>query len=403
MKRIILLTFAVFFIPSAQSQWVQISTIASSELYDVKFFNENTGIVAGQGGIWLSTNSGVNWLQTLSGINSNAISFIDAVNGFVACDSGKIFKSNNGGINWSLSNSGVTQNLTGISFVNTNTGWAVGNGGIILKTTTAGSSWQIQTAQFPLNYNGVFMINATSGYIYGASSEEAWVYTGNSGANWSYTLNAPGNTIEGGSNIPTLLSNVISVGSNGRIRKSTNNGLSWISITSGISAKLNCIQFTDISNVFIAGDFGTILKSTNSGVNWSLQTTGTSQHLKSVYCINSSTGWAVGENGAVLRSGIPVGINNTNNNIPAKIQLYQNFPNPFNPETKINYSIPATINVDLSIYNILGQKIANLVNGIHQPGTFSAVWKPNIPVSGIYICKLKTSEATLFIRMLLIK
>lgn len=74
--------------------------------------------------------------------------------------------------------------------------------------------------------------------------------------------------------------------------------------------------------------------------------------------------------------------------------LYQNYPNPFNPSTKINFSIKETIDVNLSIYNSLGEKIYTIINNMElQSGTYSYSWNGknnsgNIMSSGIYFYSL---------------
>ena len=74
--------------------------------------------------------------------------------------------------------------------------------------------------------------------------------------------------------------------------------------------------------------------------------------------------------------------------------LYQNYPNPFNPTTKIKFSLQSPNDVDLSIYNLKGQKISTLVSGFKDRGNYSVVWNgkdqygKNVS-SGIYLYKLK--------------
>ena len=87
----------------------------------------------------------------------------------------------------------------------------------------------------------------------------------------------------------------------------------------------------------------------------------------------------------------------------------QNYPNPFNPETKINYNIPEEGKVELSIYNIKGQKVKTLVNETQVNGEHTVVWngtnKNNKRVSsGVYFYKLELNDSKLLInKMLLLK
>jgi hypothetical protein len=78
--------------------------------------------------------------------------------------------------------------------------------------------------------------------------------------------------------------------------------------------------------------------------------------------------------------------------IPVKFELKQNYPNPFNPKTVISYQLPVTSHVDLSIYNILGQRVATLVNK-HQPaGDYNVQWDASSFTSGVYVYRIKTNE-----------
>ena len=88
--------------------------------------------------------------------------------------------------------------------------------------------------------------------------------------------------------------------------------------------------------------------------------------------------------------------------------LLQNFPNPFNPETTIQYAVPKSDQVDLSIYNVMGQKITQLVSEYQNQGWYIIIWdgrdSKNIPVaSGIYFYSLKTGSERHVRRMLLLR
>ncbi len=392
-----------FYVSETCTQWEQISTIGNYDLRAVKFFNENTGIVAGQGGIWRSTSSGVNWTQVFSGINFNSVSFSDGNVGYSVGDIGKIYKTSNGGMNWNALNSSVVENLNGVWFVNQTTGYVVGQLGRILKTTSSGNSWFTQSSQSYEDLNGIFMLSDAQGYIFGSTTNEVFANTGNGGFNWLYTLNLPNNTIQSASNIPIGTGNVMTVGSNGRIRKSTSYGYTWTFISSGTTQQLNSIQFVDALTGYIAGNLGTILKSTNSGMNWFSQTSSTSSNLRYVHFINSNTGWIVGANGIVLRNGIPVGVISTETSIAKDNVLLQCYPNPFNPSTNIHFHIENQERVAIQLYNIYGQKLSELSNKIYRSGDHFLTFDGSNYPSGIYIIKMVANNTIYHKKIILIK
>jgi hypothetical protein len=86
-----------------------------------------------------------------------------------------------------------------------------------------------------------------------------------------------------------------------------------------------------------------------------------------------------------------------------KYALNQNYPNPFNPKTIINYELPITNEVDLSIYNVLGQKVLTLVSGKQIAGFYQVEWNGSDFPSGIYYYKLKTAHFENIKKMILLK
>jgi glucose/arabinose dehydrogenase len=77
---------------------------------------------------------------------------------------------------------------------------------------------------------------------------------------------------------------------------------------------------------------------------------------------------------------------------PQDLQLFQNYPNPFNPATAIGYQLSAVSEVELSIFNIIGAKVAILVSAIQQPGRYEVQWEASGFPSGVYYYRLRTKR-----------
>ncbi len=99
---------------------------------------------------------------------------------------------------------------------------------------------------------------------------------------------------------------------------------------------------------------------------------------------------------------------NAEKNIVSSFELYPNYPNPFNPETVIRYSLDKTQKVQLAVYDLTGRKIRTLTNGIKSQGLHSVSWngcddKERAVSSGVYMYKLISEEKTQARRMMLIR
>jgi hypothetical protein len=91
------------------------------------------------------------------------------------------------------------------------------------------------------------------------------------------------------------------------------------------------------------------------------------------------------------------------NTIPSSFSLSQNYPNPFNPSTKIVYTVSEATDVTLSIYNILGQQVAQLVNGFKNVGSYEVTFDAADLTSGLYIYKLDAGSTSITKKMTLLK
>jgi hypothetical protein len=106
---------------------------------------------------------------------------------------------------------------------------------------------------------------------------------------------------------------------------------------------------------------------------------------------------------SIFVHGTPSTTGNYKSSIPTTFALKQNYPNPFNPRTIINYELPITTDVQLSIYNIMGQKIASLVSEKQNAGYHSVIWDATAYASGIYYYMIKASDFQAIRRMIVLR
>jgi hypothetical protein len=85
------------------------------------------------------------------------------------------------------------------------------------------------------------------------------------------------------------------------------------------------------------------------------------------------------------------------------IALYPSYPNPFNPITEIAYDLPRTTRVSITVYDVLGQQIATLADGIISAGHHMVQFDGSSMPSGMYFCRLQTEEVTQSRKMMLLK
>ncbi len=100
---------------------------------------------------------------------------------------------------------------------------------------------------------------------------------------------------------------------------------------------------------------------------------------------------------------ITTGIADPASSVPATFTLSQNYPNPFNPTTKISFTLPKAGNVELKVFNMLGQEVTTLVKGNMSAGVHVVTFDATSLASGIYVCRLSSGSEQATTKMVLMK
>ncbi len=98
-----------------------------------------------------------------------------------------------------------------------------------------------------------------------------------------------------------------------------------------------------------------------------------------------------------------IGITQIGNSIPESFKLYNNYPNPFNPNTIINFDVPKLGSLNIRVYNTLGELVQTLVNQSFEPGKYSVDFDGSNLASGIYFYTLESENVYKVQRMVLVK
>jgi len=404
---------------AAQSGWIQQNSGVTAALMSVFFVDSNTGFIAGTGNgtILKTTNGGTNWsnLSLGTGNSFNSIFFVQST-GYVVGNGGMIYKTINSGLSWVEQTSGTTFGLYSVVFTDANTGYAAGSdldppNSVILKTTNGGTNWNLLTLPIgSFGMRSLHFFDSNTGFVSGAFGRV--IKTTNGGNTWISQ-----NLLPNESNLISIYFSDLNTGyisggdpfTGGLIFKTTNSGANWVQQLSGNNGYFYSVTLpagAGESSVFASGESGKILRSSTGGVSWNSQISGVSSSIRSVVFTSSNTGYAVGNNGVILKTttgGVVTGFTQSGSQLPNKFFLSQNFPNPFNPSTIINYQLAINSFVSVKIHNIIGDEVATLVNEKQNAGSYSVDFNAASLPSGVYYYKLFTGNFSETKKMVLIK
>lgn len=124
--------------------------------------------------------------------------------------------------------------------------------------------------------------------------------------------------------------------------------------------------------------------------------------------VNAGTNVGLAYNGSkpdlgCFETGTGTGVRSTGSGIPTDFQLFQNFPNPFNPTTTIGFHLPADCLVRLSVHDLLGRDVAQLVNEKKSAGTYSVELNASRLPSGVYFYTLEAGTTVSTKKLVLLR
>jgi photosystem II stability/assembly factor-like uncharacterized protein len=287
----------------------------------IQAFSSDTIMVFGWGSDYDGTmftcshDGGATWRNVLEmpnvgsgNYNQGTMYFLNSNEGYLYCTTpDTILKTTDGGLTWQ---NGGTLTLSGGTdfFLNTMHYFDANNavafasyGANPVYTTDGGNTWTDAThaANTSWIYSMKFVKNSLVGYANGGGGEVLKTVDG--GKNW-LSVQSPLRSTQWGVDFVDN-QNGFTCGNNGSIYKTTNGGVSFSALTSGVTDRLTSIQkVRNTQTLYTCGFNGTILKSTNDGSNWTVQTSGTTKSLNSIYFLDTNNGIAVGDSGTVLKT-----------------------------------------------------------------------------------------------------
>jgi len=388
--------------------WIKFGGLQISSVF---FINQNTGWIISNGNIYKSTNGGLTFTKKSDG-KFSSICFVDDLNGWVVGEDGCILKSTDGGENWIHKTSGTTSNLNCIKFLDNNVGISVGSFGTFLLSTDGGEIWTLKNSSTTEQLNSIAFSNPTSAWISGINGK--LFNTTDLGNDWTTYDGITRNNINS-----VFFVNENSgwfVGGNGTMFKIENNTVIPVeliylnALVAGGEIKLKWQTASEINNSgfaierkqdrddelldgwvnigFIAGN-GTTSEFCNYIFYDNLNISGSYQYRLKQIDYDGKFNYSM--------------IINVEFKSPIKLELMQNFPNPFNPSTIIRYQVPEDSKVVIKIYNILGSEIMELINEQKVAGIYEVKFNAVGIASGTYIYRIISGSFIDEKKMILLK
>jgi len=445
--------------------WSTSEAFFGDDLRDIAAVPGTNRVVAvgDEGCVALSTDKGQTWSFSYlpSPGSSGVLAFThigkDKIIG--VGDSGMMFKGDltKDPVTWELQLIAPEQfapNLHDVAFVN-GVLYVSGSNGYLCKSTDLGETWT-QLEHYPDNNHGIYSMHwfdDQNGVLcgeWGSTSNDDAVFTTTDGGEtlnlvWNNVLGVQFNTIAFAPGNPLV---GVVAGDNNHFVYTTDGGTNWTPGTEDIADGADDLEEVHMTSALVGwavGDDGTVCKTTDGGVNWTMLAPWTGLDLMDVYFSQPNFGWIVGYDGYALYTddggaswndiseptlgsndinsvyfhspggklwiGVDYGIMMTRSDyatgdetpIALPFKLEQNFPNPFNPSTRIKFSLRREGRVTLNIYDVSGRLVAKVLDRDLPAGDHEVGFQADGLVSGVYFYRLAAGDEVMTKKMILLR
>lgn len=415
------------------------STLGAVSIYDVHLasggmvFSGGLELWGARGGHFRSTDNGDNWAESNVGMNNGRVAALAISPGgriYTGNGRGTVEYSSDGGNTFSRASVPYTGSNSFATIValaaNTNEAVVAGNMEGMFTSADSGANWTKTLVGFDsrgatTDASGNFYAATSAGVYTSTNDGTSWTSTGGGGNSYSVFVTAAG----------TILSGTYNSG----VERTTNGGTDWTNSGTSLFGTVTIGKFVQLDNGTIyTSALLAMFRSTDDGATWSgVTTTPPGQQIRTIAAsggtlfMGSPSGlyqstdgantwdnygsgllWtfldylAVSPDGHLFGSGgtglyrtpetLTTSVEEISAALPESFSISQNYPNPFNPSTSIDFSLPVRSEVEVSVYNTLGERIATLFQGVKEAGVYRTTWDAAGVSSGVYFYTVRASS-----------
>lgn len=385
--------------------WEQTNFLqVDSTVYGVLNLQNDNLLVTATNGLYSSSDKGNSWetiMTTHWSTPFNAICQKSSGVLFVSSDFSGILRSFDQGHSWSATVFPYSAIIPVICPNNIGHVFAGTYGYGLFGTTDNGNIWW-PIPSFPHHSIKSFAVNSI-GYLYGGSLNFGVFRSKDNGLTWTQINEGIGNIDINDIAIDSL-DNIL-IGTLNGVFSSTNYGENWEPVNIGITNfVVRCLAINKNNDFYIGTNDG-IFFSKDLGKNWTQINSGLSHYTITSLNFDSEGYLYAGTwGGGVYRSTqTTTNISESNTISPKYYFLSEAYPNPFNPSTVINYSIPQLGFVTLKVYDLIGREVATLVDEEKSTGDYEVEFDGSNLSSGVYFYRIQAGSFTDTKKFILLK